>query len=121
MQRKTILVADDDVSIVDAISIMLGEIGGHEVVTEHNGDNVQNVAEQAMPDLILLDLWMSGVDGKDVCRKLKSSEKTAQIPVVIFSANRDIRTIAEEAGANDYLAKPFDMSDMLSKVEKLTS
>lgn len=114
MSKKTILVADDDPSILDALNIMLEEIGGYRVVTTTSGHSLLELQE--LPDLILLDLWMSGINGKEICAHLKANERTKNIPVIIFSANRDIKTIAESAQADDYIPKPFQMDDLLNKV-----
>ncbi|UII31118.1 response regulator [Fulvivirga ulvae] len=114
-EKKRILVADDDPSILDVLEIMLAEIGGYQVETTANGKSVLELKDD-LPDLILLDLWMSGMDGREICTKLKSQDTTRAIPVIIFSANRDIQTIAETAGADDYIAKPFQMNELLEKV-----
>ncbi|GAA0194156.1 hypothetical protein GCM10009122_57420 [Fulvivirga kasyanovii] len=114
-EKKRILVADDDPSILDVLEIMLVEIGGYQVETTANGNSVLELGDN-LPDLILLDLWMSGMDGREICTQLKSQATTRAIPVIIFSANRDIQTIAETAGADDYIAKPFQMNELLEKV-----
>lgn len=119
-EKKRILVADDDPSILDVLEIMLAEIGGYLVETTASGNSVLEL-EGNLPDLILLDLWMSGMDGREICTKLKSQDNTKTIPVIIFSANRDIQTIAETAGADDYIAKPFQMNELLEKVRNCIS
>ena len=111
-QRK-VLVADDDAGILDCISAML-EFAGYEVKTTPNGASLLNMKE--LPDLLLLDIWMSGVDGRDICRKLKQNESTSKLPIVLFSASKDIQASALAAGADDFLAKPFDMNDLLQKI-----
>ena len=81
--KKKIMVADDDAGIVDALKILLEEFD-FEVDTTMNGNTVHDVKDE-MPDLILLDLWMSGMDGRDICRHLKSQEGTKHIPIIIVS------------------------------------
>lgn len=117
MERKKILVADDDSGILDIMKIMLEDVGGYEVATTTDGESVLKLPEY--PDLILLDLWMSGVDGSEVCKSLKSAEDTKSIPLIIFSANRNVKQISQLAGADDYIAKPFQMEELLEKVAKL--
>lgn len=117
--RKKILVADDDQSILDVIKIMLEQVGGYEVSTTLDGESVLELQE--LPDLLLLDLWMSGIDGSEVCKSLKANQKTKDLPVIIFSANRDVDKISRSAGADDYIAKPFQMDDLLEKVKKLVN
>lgn len=117
--RKKILVADDDPSILEVMKIMLEQVGGYKVTTTTDGESVLDLRNE-LPDLVLLDLWMSGSDGSEICKSLKSNERTKNLPVIIFSANRDVDIISKSAGADDYLAKPFQMDDLLEKVERLT-
>ncbi len=114
--KKKILVADDDPAILEVITLML-EDAGHDVTTSVNGETVEKV-HGVLPDLILLDIWMSGMDGRDVCKHLRAQQKTKHIPIIMISANRDAKAIALDAGANDFLAKPFEMNRLLSMVEK---
>ena len=116
MSKKKILVADDDPAILEVITLIL-EDAGHAVTTSSNGETVEKV-QRELPDLILLDIWMSGMDGRDICKHLKTESKTKHIPIVMISANKDAAAIAIEAGANDFLAKPFEMTKLLSMVEK---
>lgn len=115
---KRILIADDDAAIVDATSLLL-ETMGYEVSSTLNGANVP-AAVLDKPDLVLLDIWMSGIDGRDICRQLKTDPLTHHIPVLMISASRDIRDSALDSGANDFLEKPFDMNVLIDKIEKLT-
>lgn len=119
INRKRILVADDDPAILDAIKIMLEEIGGYEVITTEDGHSVLEMERDDLPDLLLLDLWMSGINGKKICQTLKGNVTTRNLPIIIFSANRDIHDIATSAGADDYISKPFNMRDLLEKVRKI--
>lgn len=111
----TIIVIDDDPDILDAVEIVLLE-EGFNVLTTTRGDQVLKKMET--PDLFLIDIWMSGQNGKDICRSLKENPITAHIPVILFSANKDTPQIAEEAGANDYLLKPFDIDELILKIKK---
>lgn len=115
-RTKKILLADDDPAIVDSMQLML-ETVGYEVDTTVDGETVLKMEEE-LPDLLLLDIWMSGQDGREICKYLKSQKDTQHIPIIMISANKDTAKIAKESGANDFLAKPFEMSDLLAKVEK---
>jgi CheY-like chemotaxis protein len=115
---KKIMIADDDPAILDSVGILL-EFEGYNVTTTLNGSAVLDMQAE-FPDLILLDIWMSGMDGRDICKRLKQDEKTSGIPIVMISASKDIERSAIEAGADDFLAKPFDMNDLLGKIEKNT-
>ena len=114
--KKKILVADDDMGIVDAITLLLEE-AGYEVEATADGATLRHW-QQAYPDLLLLDIWMSGWNGRDICSYLKGKEHTKHIPVIIISANKDAEKIAQEAGADDFLAKPFDMDELLEKIAR---
>src|SRR5476651_1507459 len=101
---KKIMIADDDPGILDAVGIML-EFEGYEVKSTPNGAELLSLDEELL-DLLLLDIWMSGIDGRDICRQLKQKLGTSKLPIVLISASKDIERSALEAGANDFLAKP---------------
>ena len=114
---KKIFLADDDEAIVDATSMML-EMEGYSVAHTLDGNAVYEALLKGT-DLLLLDIWMSGVDGRDVCRRLKADPLTREIPVLMISASREIRDSALASGADDFLAKPFDLQDLLDKISNL--
>ena len=116
---KRVFIADDDEAIVDATSLML-EVSGYEVAFTFNGGEVVKALEQNKPDLLLLDIWMSGIDGRNVCRDIKANPTTKDIPVLMISASRDIKDSALQSGADDFVAKPFDMKVLIEKIERLT-
>ena len=111
------MIADDDPGIVDAVEMLL-EFEGYTVTTTLYGSTVLNLNEN-LPDLLLLDIWMSGEDGRDICKKLKEDSSKKHIPVIMISASKDIKASAISAGADDFLAKPFEMNDLLKKIEAL--
>lgn len=115
---KKILIADDDQGIVDAVQMML-EFSGYDVAFTYNGKDVMELKQPDLPDLILLDIWMSGVDGRDVCHKLKESEETRHIPVLMISASKNVSGSVMEVGADGFLPKPFDMDQLINKIEEL--
>ena len=113
------MIADDDPGIVDAIEMLL-EFEGYQVSSTIDGSTVLDMKHE-LPDLLLLDIWMSGEDGRDICKKLKQEDATKDIPVIMISASKDIRESAMAAGADDFLAKPFEMNELLSKIKNLTA
>lgn len=117
MGNKKILIADDDEGIVDAVTMIL-EVMGYDVDYTYDGGAVIEAVKNR-PDLILLDIWMSGYDGRDICKQLKSDPEFKEIPILMISASRDIRQSALDAGANDFMEKPFEMDSLLEKVEFL--
>ena len=110
MARKILLV-DDAPAIVHAVSQIL-RVMGYEVITADGTEVMQIMAEQH-PDIVLLDIWMSGCDGRDICRQIKGHEVLCLTPVLLFSAHWNVAQIAEEVGANGYILKPFKMQDLL--------
>jgi DNA-binding response OmpR family regulator len=112
---KRILLVDDDAGILDSVSMLLTEYG-YVVDTCIDGD-VKLCLDNDLPDVILLDVWISGWNGKDVCKKLKANEKTRQIPVLLMSAHKDIEKAADDSGADGFIAKPFDIEVLLAKVD----
>lgn len=114
---KKILIADDDPAIVEAVTLILEEFG-YEVNGTGDGQTIYKL-DKKFPDLLLLDIWMSGENGRDICKYLKANPMTKKIPVIIISASRDIKKSAVESGADDFLAKPFAMYELLEKIHKL--
>lgn len=113
-----ILIADDDPGIVDAVEMMLS-FYGYEVNFTYNGSDVLNLKPEELPDLLLLDIWMSGVDGRDVCRELKSKPEMSHLPVLMISASKDVGQSALKAGADAFMTKPFDMQQLITNIENL--
>ncbi len=112
---KKILIADDDTAIVDALLLLFND-KGFEVESTVRGDRVQQMV-QNQPDLLLLDVKMPDKDGRQICRALKQEKDTKNIPVIMISANKDTEKSAKDAGANDFLEKPFEIQDLMDKVE----
>lgn len=115
-KKKTIFVADDNDGIVVSLTMVL-EYDGYEVASVMNGEDAKNIGAP-YPDLILLDIWMPGVNGLDVCRYLKAKLDTKHIPIVMISAHPGLSSSALEAGANGFIEKPYTMIDMLATVKK---
>ncbi|HVF69955.1 MAG TPA: response regulator [Xanthomonadales bacterium] len=113
---KRILVADDDVAIVESTCMVLRE-NGYQVDSADDKEAI-NKMEKSLPDLLLLDIWMSGQDGREICKYLKSKELTRHIPIILISASHDIAKSAKGAGSDDFLAKPYGMYELLEKVAK---
>jgi DNA-binding response OmpR family regulator len=114
-----VLIIDDDPGIRDILKIIL-ERAGYEAMLESGGECVLHDDYQ-LPDIILLDRYLSGTDGLDICRHLKSSAYSANTPVVMISATPDLAPLAIAAGADDFIEKPFNICDLLKIVEKHTA
>ncbi|MXV14459.1 response regulator [Hufsiella ginkgonis] len=112
---KKVFIADDDPAIVDVVTIIL-EDAGYEVSSTVHGEDLMVLNHASLPDLFLLDIWMYGKDGRDICSHLKNNERTKHIPVIIVSAVRDVDRIAREYHADGFLAKPFEMDELLALI-----
>jgi DNA-binding response OmpR family regulator len=115
--KNKILIIDDDKDILDALGEML-ELSGYEVETcEKDGGYIDKRIEIFKPQLILLDVLLSGHDGRHICRRLKSQDKTKDIPIIMISAHPDAEKSALEAGANAFLPKPFDIGKLRDQIK----
>lgn len=114
-----ILVIDDDASVLHALGMFL-EQEGYDVVTAGGYDGrLARARRSDLPDLIILDILLSDENGCEVAKKLKSNDKTATIPIVMISAHPGGERMSAAAGADAYLAKPFEIEDLLESIERL--
>ncbi|RYE36047.1 MAG: response regulator [Sphingobacteriaceae bacterium] len=116
--NKKILICDDDPGILDMLAMILEDVG-FEIVAEINSLNVYKVIQTEKPDLLLLDLWMPVLSGDQVLKTLRIDAEKKYLPVIVISASMEGKDIAIEAGANDFLAKPFDLDLLVNKVQSL--
>lgn len=115
-----ILVVDDDPSILDAMEVALN-LQGYIVEGTSKGEETFAKIDSFAPDLVLMDVYLSGMDGRDICKKIKSDDKTKEIPVVIFSADKSMKQVFKECHADDFIGKPFKMDEMYEKIKNQTS
>ncbi len=113
---KKILVVDDDASILEMVQLVL-EGEGYEVQTSLDGACFQQMHTD-LPNLIILDILLSGEDGRELCQQLKSDEKTRHIPVIFFSAHFSARDITAKSGADAFLPKPFHLDELIGLVKR---
>lgn len=116
-ERKTVILTEDDPAIQDTIKLIL-QCTGFNVTVLANGNSLLN-GNFDIPDLFILDKQLSGVDGLDVCRFLKSTPDTANIPIIIISASPQVEASALAAGANSFIEKPFRMQELRALVNSL--
>jgi DNA-binding response OmpR family regulator len=117
-KNARILVLDDDPDIGTMIKMML-EYKGYRVTVSDRADMAQQELNNGGVDLIIMDMLLSGVNGTDLCVDLKKNSSTSRIPVIMISAHPNAKEICLEAGADEFISKPFDMSDILSKIDGL--
>ena len=113
---RRILAVDDDKDILDVLQYIL-EDSGYEVETLSDGHFLFDKINAHMPDLILLDIMLGNLDGRDLCRAVKATDATHDIPVVLISASH-VASAAGLKGAPDaFIAKPFDIDDLLDVIK----
>ena len=117
---KRILIIEDDPAVLRAISYML-EKEGYEVLTAMNGLEGLTKAKGENPDLLVLDVMLPGIDGFEVCHRLRAESQTAQLPILMLSAKGQAadKSMGLQVGANEYLTKPVERLVLLGKVETL--
>lgn len=118
MRNHAILIADDDLIVCETLDALLSGIQA-ELVFAHNGMDALEQARRLMPDLILLDVMMPGMNGFDVCRLLRSDTRLAEVPIVMITAldDRESRLRGLQSGADDFLTKPVDRLELLTRVQ----
>jgi DNA-binding response OmpR family regulator len=114
--KALILVLDDDPDICTMIKMVL-DYYGHSAVEADNEKAAKDILSSNHVDLIIMDMLLSGTDGTDVCRRLKKDLKTSSIPILMFSAHPTAKDSCLAAGADDFISKPFEMNEMMGKVD----
>lgn len=112
MQNK-ILILDDDEDILYFCSVVFEGLNFEVISSPHSKDIIEQV-KQCQPNIILIDNWIPGLGGVKATQTLKSNPALNDIPVILFSANSNLPALAEEAGADSYLKKPFDLDELES-------
>ena len=112
---RRILVVDDEPDILEFLQVILEE-EGYTVVTSDKGEYLEQLHNGGLPHLILLDVLLSGKDGREIVKYLKSQQETRHIPVIMFSAHPSAEETARQSGADDFLAKPFTIDVLLEKI-----
>jgi two-component system phosphate regulon response regulator PhoB len=104
--KPMVLVMDDEEDLLFLVELTLKQEGFKTEISPNAADMMDIIA-QTHPDIIVLDIHMRGIDGGTVCQLIKSNTSTADIPVILFSANENIANISRQCGADGYITKPF--------------
>ena len=122
MAKKKILAVDDDAAVCDMYERGLSALG-YDVVCASSGAQCRKALAKAKPDLILMDIMMSGEDGITLTRDIRADPATADIPIIIVSGLSDAATLNDALlfGAVDYLVKPLDINVLQSKLARILS
>ncbi len=116
--KARVLVVEDDASIAELLEWHLGR-AGYSVVQTGDGEEAMLLAREAPPDLVLLDWMIEGISGLEVCRRLRRSSETANVPIIMLTARgeEEDRVRGLETGADDYILKPFSPRELLARIE----
>lgn len=117
--KKKILVVDDDKSILQALKLVLDEFDYKAELISDATETVEAVIKQK-PDLIILDVLLSGIDGRELCKELKTNSLTKHTPILLLSAHSSVEKNVKKYKADDFLEKPFDLDVLIGKIKKLT-
>lgn len=113
---RKILVVDDDIDVLTVVQLIL-EANSFEVQAISKWQLINNYIESFKPHLILLDISLGTQDGRNICKQLKSSEKTKHIPVILFSANINAEDSLTECMAIGFISKPFDINHLIQGID----
>jgi DNA-binding response OmpR family regulator len=118
--RPRVLLVDDDVRLVHIVGLYL-QVQQFEVLTAESGEAAMRLLNAGLPDLVILDLMMPGLDGISLCRRIRSLPGGDVLPVIVFTALSDGKEheAAREAGANRVITKPFNLTGLGAAVEAL--
>ena len=109
------MILDDDPDLCTMIKMML-EYKGYVAVEANNEQDARKVLMEKPIDLVIMDMLLSGNDGTDVCRRMKIDKTLSSVPILMFSAHPNAKDACLTAGADEFISKPFEMNDLLGKV-----
>lgn len=117
-KMKKILIIEDDEHIIELLKFNV-ENNGYSVMTATDGHDGLEKALNELPDLILLDLMLPGIDGIDICNKLKNKDRTKTIPIIMLTAkgHESDKILGLELGADDYMTKPFSVRELMTRIK----
>ena len=116
--RRTVLIVDDDEDLLILIQHALS-LEGFDPICSPNGENLKAIVERKRPAIVLLDIRMNGTDGIAICKELKRNPETSSIPVLMLSANSNIKDISLECGADGFITKPFKTDDFRETLRRV--
>lgn len=114
---KRVLAVDDNPDILEILLILL-KMEGFDALGINNGDHLSDEVRKFKPDLILLDVILGNLDGRDLCNTLKTQNSTAHIPIIMISASHKAQSMGSKyCSPNDFISKPFDIDDLIKRVK----
>src|SRR5437763_12449706 len=120
MTRSRILIIEDERALTEVLTYNL-QREGYETIVAHDGQEGLRKAQMLLPDVVLLDVMLPGMSGTDVCRELRASERTRDIPIIIISARSEEtdQVVGFSLGADDYVTKPFSAKVLMQRIKAL--
>ncbi len=113
---KKVLIVDDEPEVVELISIVLDR-DDLQLLEAYDGDDALEIVQAERPDLMITDLMMPGLDGIELCRRVKADPVSSGMMIITMSARREL--YAEDCGADEFIRKPFDITDVVATVDRL--
>ncbi|WP_316771477.1 PleD family two-component system response regulator [Pedobacter frigiditerrae] len=120
MAQQSVLIFDDDEDLLNIFSFLFEDMGW-QVFTHPTCDDVIERTRETKPNLILMDNWIPAIGGIAATQLLKADQELKEIPVIYISANNDVKALSAKAGADAFIAKPFDFDELSALAEKLTN
>ncbi len=111
-----ILVVDDDVDILTLVKMTLN-MNGFNVEILSRWEKIDNAIQEFVPDLILLDVSLGGADGREICKRIKTTKETEHIPIILFSANIEMEKSIDNCHAQAFISKPYDLNYFLNTIK----
>ncbi len=118
---KTIMAVDDESSLLELIKAILGA-EGYNVIAVSNGREALEKLKKTKPDLVLLDMMMPGMSGREVCEKIRANPETKDLKVAFLTVakfSESGKDTLKKMGVSDYITKPFDNADLLNRIRKI--
>lgn len=115
---KKVMICDDDRGILEMLEMMLEDYG-YSVTTESSSIGLLHDLHNDQPDLLLLDIWMPVLSGDQILKQMKRDPQLNTMPVIMYSASSEGQLIAKNSGADAYIDKPFDLDDLVKKIQSL--
>lgn len=118
-RKKTLLIVDDDIFLVDIMAFTLKQ-SGFEIIKAHNGQEAIDIINKEHIDLVLTDIMMPVMDGFELAANLRKNEATKSIPIIFLTAKSNVedKNKGYNIGINDYVVKPFNLKDLVSRINK---
>lgn len=117
MKKKKALIVDDEIYITELIAVNMEE--DFQVICCHDGLEAVEIATRETPDIMLLDIMLPGIDGFEVCKRIRSNEVTSKMPIIMLTVKREEndKISGLKLGADDYITKPFSINELLARID----